>query len=311
MTSVAKNPPQLFRIGVDGGGSKTELILIDQSGNVVARHLAPGCSPSHVGPERARETIVSALHTLASKAPPTTGTTDPKSKISATLLCMAGSRDFWRETAASLDGFGTVEATTDAAPVLELATGGAPGLVLHAGTGSFVALNDSSGQMRYTGGLGWRIGDPGSALDIGRRAAARGLAELQGWEPKTALSEALIELFNTTNPSAITSSLHRSAEPNQLLGSFAACVSQLAARGEAGARDVILASAGELLVDAEAAAQTFIGGQPLDGIPAGLSGPILTQPFVTDVLRTRTRLPLKPLSEPPIEGVRRLLLRKT
>ena len=51
-----------YRIGVDGGGTKTECILIDASGEIVARHLAPGCNPSVVGPEQARLIITDALH---------------------------------------------------------------------------------------------------------------------------------------------------------------------------------------------------------------------------------------------------------
>jgi len=296
-----------MKIGVDGGGTKTELILIDQSGSIVARHHAPGCNPSHVGPERARETLTAALHALVA----TSKIQSRESSITHTLLCMAGSPDFWRETAASLARFGQVETTTDAAPVLELATGGHPGLVLHAGTGSFVALRSTDGAMHYAGGLGWRLGDPGSALDIGRRATARALSELQGWSEKTPLSEAMVELFSTDKPSAITAALHRSTEPNQILGSFAACVSQLAAKGDVTALAIILASAGELLACAEAAARTFISNQNLDTLLAGLSGPILTQPFVAEALRNRSKLPLKPLAEPPVEGVRRLLLRKS
>lgn len=296
-----------MKIGVDGGGTKTELIFIDQTGTAVARHHAPGCNPSHVGPERARETLASAVHALIASSK----IKKQELKITQTLLCMAGSPDFWRETAATLSGLGRVETTTDAAPVLELATGGQPGLVLHAGTGSFVALRATDGAMHYAGGLGWRLGDPGSALDIGRRATARALAELQGWAEKTPLSEALVELFSTDKPSAITASLHRSTEPNQILGSFAACVSQLAAKGDQTALTIILASADELLACAEAAARTFIGTQNLNTLPAGVSGPILTQPFVTEALRSRSQLSLKPLTEPPIEGVRRLLLKET
>lgn len=298
--------PSSFRIGVDGGGTKTELILIDQTGAIVARQHAPGCSPSHVGPERAKETLMAALHALLASS----GVRKQELRIAHTLLCMAGSQDFWRETAAALSGFGQVEATTDAAPVLELATGGKPGLVLHAGTGSFVALRATDGTMHYAGGLGWRLGDPGSALDIGRRATARALSELQGWSERTQLGEALVELFATDKPSAISASLHRSTEPNQILGSFAACVSQLAAKGDRTALAIVLASADELLACAEAAASAFVCHQPLDTLPAGLSGPILTQPFVVEALRSRCRLSLKPLTEPPIEGVRRLLLRK-
>ncbi|MFT3868582.1 MAG: BadF/BadG/BcrA/BcrD ATPase family protein [Nibricoccus sp.] len=303
---MAKNPAQLFRIGVDGGGSKTELILIDHSGTVVARHHAPGCNPSHVGPVGARETLISALQALIASSK----TKKAELEISHMLLCMAGSPDFWREAAASLTDYGQVETTTDAAPVLELATEGRPGLVLHAGTGSFVALRTTDGAMRYIGGLGWRLGDPGSSLDIGRRATARALAELQGWAEKTALSEALVELFSTDKPSAITASLHRSTEPNQIIGSFAACVSQLAAKGDATALAIILGSTGELLACAEAAARSLVSTQELNTLPAGLSGSILTQPFVVAELQKRSALPLKPLTERPIEGVRRLLCGK-
>ena len=34
-----------FKIGVDGGGTKTELILVDPAGAGVATHIAPGCNP--------------------------------------------------------------------------------------------------------------------------------------------------------------------------------------------------------------------------------------------------------------------------
>jgi N-acetylglucosamine kinase-like BadF-type ATPase len=296
--------PSSFRIGIDGGGTKTELILIDKNNAVVARHTGPGCNPSVTGTELARATLLDALASLQAKSK----IENLKSKTSATLLCMAGSPTFWQETASSLSGYGKIQASTDALPVLELATEGKPGLVLHAGTGSFVALRDRDGEIRFAGGLGWRIGDPGSAQDIGRRALARALAELQGWAHSTGLGPALQETFKTDSPSAITAALHRDPEPNHRIGLFAACVSSLAQGGDIAARDIILASTGELLACAEAAAKTFLdlnGSLP----PAGLSGPILTQVFVVDALRARTTLPLKPLAEPPIEGVRRLLLR--
>jgi N-acetylglucosamine kinase-like BadF-type ATPase len=179
--------PSSYRIGVDGGGSKTELILIDRSGAIVARHSAPGCNPSVIGPDEARHTLLQALASLEAKS----GIKDLKSNLSASLLCMAGSPVFWQETASSLSGYGKIQTGTDALPALELATGGKPGLVLHAGTGSFVALRTPDGAIRYAGGLGWRIGDPGSAQDIGRRALSRGLAELQGWAPLSGLGPAL------------------------------------------------------------------------------------------------------------------------
>ena len=51
----------IYRIGIDGGGTKTECILLDEAGAIVARHLAPGCNPSVVGPEQARLIVTDAL----------------------------------------------------------------------------------------------------------------------------------------------------------------------------------------------------------------------------------------------------------
>lgn len=296
-----------YRIGVDGGGTKTELILIDQQGKTVARHTAPGCNPSVVGTDKARVLLLDALRALRASTP--ADSADAPSPIARTLLCLAGSPGLWREVAATLTGYGDVETATDALPVLELATSGKPGLVLHAGTGSFVALRTIDHSVRYAGGFGWRIGDPGSAQDIGRHAIARALAELQGWATPSALGPALSEIFQTTEPSTITSALHRDDEPNRRIGTFASRVSELAAAGDSAAHDIVLISTSELLACAEASARRHLGAQAFDTITAGLSGPILTQPFVVAALQTRTALSLKPLTDLPIEGVRQLLLR--
>jgi hypothetical protein len=120
----------------------------------------------------------------------------------------------------------------------------------------------------------------------------------------------LSEEFQTKVPSAITAALHRDEEPNRRIGAFAARTSQLAANDETTAREIILASTGELLACAEASAHALFGAQNLNTLAAALSGSILTQPFVVSALQARSSLSLRPLTESPIEGVRRLLLRQ-
>ncbi len=56
-----------YKIGVDGGGTKTECILVDASGQIVARHIAPGCNPNVVGRDEATRIVTSALADLVSK----------------------------------------------------------------------------------------------------------------------------------------------------------------------------------------------------------------------------------------------------
>ena len=299
-----------FKIGVDGGGTKTECILVDARGEIVARHLAPGCNPNVTGPDQARVIVTAALDALLAESK----IENPKSKISATLLFMSGAPTFWQEFAASLTGFGRVTAAIDSLPTLELATHGAPGLVIHAGTGSFVAARSPDGAIHYAGGTGWRFGDPGSGYELGRRAIARALLELQGWLPPSALGPAVhdhTQLGATADVRAVTRFYYSHAEPNLVIAALAPAVLLLADAGDAVAREVVVESAAELLALAHRVAAKLFPGVPLASIPAGLSGALLNHPIVATALAAQTQLRLTAITAPPIEGVRLLLARES
>jgi N-acetylglucosamine kinase-like BadF-type ATPase len=306
-----------FKLGVDGGGTKTECILVDGSGAIIASHRAEGCNPSIVGPKAARRVVAGAIGAVLSQ--PAGGT--PRS-ISTTLLCMAGSRLFWREVAAGLTDLGRVIAVDDSLPVLELATNGGPGLVLHAGTGSFVAARAPGpneavpasevvpfGIVHYAGGLGWRVGDPGSGYDIGRRAVAWGLLELQGWMPDSGIGRMLQDYTGLRDANAIIRDLNQAKTANARTAGLAPEVLRLAESGNAAARDIAVESAAELLALALRVAAKLFPGTPPREIDAGLSGPILTRPIVARALQERSPFALKAIGDAPIEGVRRLLAR--
>lgn len=297
-----------LKIGVDGGGSKTECILVDARGEIVARHLAPGCNPSVVGPEQARLIVTDALCELLAQAK----TADMNGAVAHTLLCMAGSRSFWKEFATTLRDFGTVTAVDDSLPVLELATHGDPGLVLHAGTGSFVAARAPDGSLHYAGGLGWRFGDAGSGYDIGRRAIARALIELQGWTAPSRLGPTVrdyAQLDAHADAGAITRFFYHHPEANRHIAALAPTVLRLASEGDATAAALVIESAAELVALATKVAAKLFPSIPLDTIPCGLSGPILTHPVVASALTSRTPLPLVPIEGAGIDGVQQLLRR--
>jgi N-acetylglucosamine kinase-like BadF-type ATPase len=293
----------IYKIGVDGGGSKTECILVDEEGNIIARHLAPGSNPSAVGSEQARLVVTDALCALIVNHPVT---------IAETLLFMSGNRVFWQEFSRSLTGFGIVKTADDSLPVLELATDGQPGLVLHSGTGSFIAARDGDGLLHYAGGLGWRFGDPGSGYDLGRRAVARALLELQGWAPASRLGPTVrdhTQLGELADAGMITRYFYSDHAPNQKIAALAPAVLRLAAEGDYTAHLLIIDSASELLDLAVRVAAKLFPETPADELRVGLSGSILTHPVVQDALVPRSPLPLLPVIGTPIEGVRRLLAR--
>jgi glucosamine kinase len=294
-----------MKIGIDGGGTKTECIMIDARGRVVARHTAPGCNPNITGPDRARDVLRAALRGLAiGQSPPV---------IARTLLCMAGHRAFWQEAATVLAQekiYGPVDTVDDSLPVLELATDGGPGLVLHAGTGSFVAARDKAGKIHYAGGLGWRLGDPGSGYELGRLAIVHALIELQGWSTPTRLTKIVRDATQLADAGSITRYFYQHPEPNQQIAALAPAVLHLATEGDPAAHQLILDACQPLLDLAQQVAPKLFPDVPTNQLRAGLSGPILTHPTVVTALASRSPLPFFAITERPIEGVRRLLMKR-
>ena len=294
MYSVCSVVSPSFKIGVDGGGTKTELILVDSAGTIVATHTAPGCNPSHLGAEQARSLLTEAIAGLRARGQCGQG------EITATHLYMAGSTATWREIAYGLTGLGSLVVAADSVPVLELATGGEAGLVLHAGTGSFVAARSPDGAIHYAGGLGWRLGDAGSGYDIGRRAIAAALLDLQAAHPSP-LADALQAHTGIADYAA-----------NTVIAGFAPRVLELAGQNCEPARLVVVDSVTDLARLADRVIHRLFPSPTLPP-PCGISGRILNSAPAGTVLRALAGKLVWPvklsfIAKPPIEGVRRLLL---
>lgn len=288
-----------WKIGVDGGGTKTECILVDPSGAVVARHTGPGCSPSLAGAPRSREIAAEVLRAVRAGY--------PSAVISHTLLCMAGSRAFWKEFGDGLAGFGTISTVDDSVPVLELATRGDPGLVIHAGTGSFVAARSPDGAVHYAGGIGWRFGDEGSGYDLGRRAIGRALLELQGWAAPSGLGMLIRERTGKSTSGEVSVYFYGDPATNNGVAALAPEVLKLASSGDAAAASAVSGSVLQLLGLAVSVTGQLFPGRLPDAFRAGVSGHILNHPFAYETLLSKAPFPLTKVTESPIEGVRLLL----
>src|ERR1017187_6076102 len=280
-----------WKIGVDGGGTKTECILVDPGGAVAARHTGPGCSPSLVGKARAREIAAEAIRAVRAGR--------EAEEVSRTLLCMAGSRPFWREVGEGLAGCGRIET----------AAAFRPGLVLHAGTGSFIAARTPDGVVHYAGGIGWRFGDEGSGYDLGRRAIARALLELQGWAPPSGLGPLVRERTGSSTAAAVAGHFYHDPSTNTGVAALAPDVLRLAGEGDSAAGEAVSESVWRLLDLAVSVSNRLFPGKRPDSFRAGVSGHILNHPFAFQALSSRAPFPLSRVTEPPIEGVRLLLAR--
>ncbi|MBI2497700.1 MAG: hypothetical protein HYV75_07255 [Opitutae bacterium] len=208
-----------------------------------------------------------------------------------------------------------ITTTDDSLPVLELATDGAPGLVLHAGTGSFIAARAPDGSIHYTGGLGWKIGDPGSGHDIGRRGIAAAMLELQA-RPTVGnppLAAALCAHTGLADYPAISRFFYNDAAAHAQIVAFAPRVIALAAQDGSPARQALTDSITDLARLADGVLHRLFP-QSAAGLPCGVSGRILNSAPAAAILRTLAGelswpVALRFIDTAPIEGVRRLLLK--
>jgi N-acetylglucosamine kinase-like BadF-type ATPase len=157
-----------YVLGFDGGGTKTDCVLMDESCQILARTRSGPSNPTRLGLEAA----FAALLEAADKALAVSG-------VSAADVVSIGG---------GIAGLGAARATNDLARMLKpkfpnavvmlnndlsmalAATQEIPSVVVIAGTGSAVLGRNSPDNLARDGGWGPILGDPGSAYDIGRKA---------------------------------------------------------------------------------------------------------------------------------------------
>jgi N-acetylglucosamine kinase-like BadF-type ATPase len=160
-----------YSLGFDGGGTKTDCMLLDGTGAVVGEGHGGPANPLRAGYDDAfsslREAAAEAI--VAAKIRPT-----EISQVCAGLAG-AGRQNVKQRMMDFLSGEfpgARADVVADYQIALETAVGSGPGVVLIAGTGSVAYGRNASGETARAGGYGPWIGDEGSAFEIGRRAVS-------------------------------------------------------------------------------------------------------------------------------------------
>ena len=166
-----------YVLGVDGGGTKTECVLMDPAGKTIARCFSGPSNPYRVGVESATWEIEKAADLCLQEARVT------RNGVVAIGAGLAGTgnpelKERMRVSLERAFPGAAVSILTDLETALA-AAGEGPVIVLVAGTGSAAIGRNAQGEVWRTGGLGPRLGDDGSAFDIGSRAVAKGLKILE------------------------------------------------------------------------------------------------------------------------------------
>lgn len=238
-----------FYIGLDGGGTKTKCVVVDEKMNVLSE-LVGGPSNFLVF---ALDEVTQSLFNLITDSIKQADI--DISGVESILLGTAGAGR--REDAERLEKNFMLKANelripikkfvveSDARVALEGAFSGNPGSIFIAGTGSIMFGKDSDGNIHRVGGFGRILGDEGSGFHIGRSGLTAVAKQFDGRGEKTKLSNLLKNKFNISNSKELILAIYKN---NFDTAAVAPLVIQAAEEGDDICTSIIQDEVDELLL---------------------------------------------------------------
>ena len=187
-----------YFLAVDGGGTKTDTICADSSGNVVGRGLA--------GPTNLTSTSVGAASFNLIESIRQAVETLPESEQSGFPILVMGlaGLDSQKEYDEAFSVFSNAIAhykikkfilMNDSFIALQNGTDSADAVILIAGTGSICLGKNSQGQTAKVSGMDYLLADQGSGYEIGRHVLREAVKSFDGRSRKSILEELVCKHF--------------------------------------------------------------------------------------------------------------------
>jgi N-acetylglucosamine kinase-like BadF-type ATPase len=278
--------PGLY-LGVDGGGTKTHIVLMNKSGEIVSEGFAGASNPLRVGVEVAVGNIFKAIDSASG------ADSISRDDIAAATLGLAGVRraDIRRVVTESFQtrlALKKIQVMTDAEIALYGTTLGKPGLVIIAGTGSICIGQNENGKKETAGGWGPLAGDEGGGAGIAKRALQAIAKASDGRAEPTELSRVAAEYFRTAKTEDLIVAIYSPQTDNAKIAGFARGVVETAQTGDAVAVEILKEAGYELGLAAVAVIKKL--NLQRRKIPIGCVGSIFkAEKLLTDSLMETVR----------------------
>ena len=217
-------------IGIDGGGTKTEFALIDETGTRLNSIVLEGCNPNTVGVKKTVSILRQGIDFLRPGEGNVAGI-----YLGCAGLATGGNADAVRtELEAVYPGI-RIGCDTDIRNVIACSSAPDNCLAAICGTGC-VVFGCSGGVLRRTGGAGYRFEHSGSGFELGRDAITAALRQRDGMGERTVLTELVEEKLGCPVWDAVHE-LYR--KDNAYIASFAPLVLRAAEKGDRAANAIL------------------------------------------------------------------------
>jgi len=242
-------------LAVDGGGTKTQALVTDLAGNILARGLGPGSNHHRVGFEQFCKAVTVAIegalqHVLGPQSRPD----QPgwkTAKIAAACFGLAGVDSPQDEAEISKwirdQGIASrFRVLNDSELILAAGTPDGWGVALIAGTGSVGLGRTNDGRMLRVGGWGHLLGDEGSGYDLGIRVLRLATQTADGRASATPLLNAVLRHWSLPDAAALIRHVYAPSMTQSEIAGLAAVVLNLASKNDEAALAILNAAAREL-----------------------------------------------------------------
>jgi N-acetylglucosamine kinase-like BadF-type ATPase len=296
-------------LAVDGGNSKTELLLVDADGTVRASGRGPGSNPHALSPDGTFDLLDGLVDRLRANAGLSAR---PAPVADVAVLYLAGA-DLPREVGvlqAAAESCGWATRTVvgnDTFALLRAGTDQPDAVVVVCGAGiNCSGVRADGAQVRFPA-LGRTSGDWGGGEELGNEALWYAVREEDGRGPSTALTRMVADHFDLPTATAVTEAIHFGELDVERLVELAPWVLAAARDGDAVALSVVERLAEEVVLLAVAALRRL---ELLDGPAAvvlgggvlGSRAPVLLDRVVDSLAVHAPHAHVTVVSAPPVLG---------
>lgn len=254
-------------VGIDGGGTKTHVIVADGRGKQLSS-LTGAASAVKPGDALHSAEVIGALVRDALAL----AEQEDRPRAIVAGVAGVGREQERRALLRALEGEGLaedVQVIADAQVALEDAFGEGAGILLVAGTGSVAFGRGPTGTVVRCGGWGPVIGDEGSGAWIGRRALSVVTAAHDGREPDTRLVGALLTALELDEVDGLVAWAAEATPAD--LAKLAMPVLTLAAERDLRANSICTIAAEELVIHVRTLARQLFTDERA-AVPVALAG---------------------------------------
>ena len=295
-TESQRRDEGIYYLGIDGGGTKTELVLSDFEDNIVSRLITDGSNPNTVGIENAKAIIRDGVAQICKNVA-------PSSVVAYAGIAGCASGNYIEEIKNMLEkmSFAACDVGSDNNNIVAAGLKDNEGITMILGTG-ICAYAVKKNETKRIGGWGYLFDNGGSAFHIGRDAIHAYFSAYDGSGEETSLVQ---RINQDSGYSSLELLKYLYSGGNKLVASYATYVFEEAERGDSVTIAILKKNAEEITKLILASLSHFENYD--DKIPVILGGGLTKQslllPYLCEALGDNIkRCNIQILSVPPVCG---------